>query len=83
MKITTKVLAGLIIAFCFLIGICAGVVLYECVDTFLKREGMPGGEVLILPLMAGLFFGGIWFRSMTRSIANEIRATYIQQTDGE
>lgn len=67
----------------FLTGICAGVILFECMDGLLKRKGTVGGEVLILPLMAGLFFGGIWIGTMFKSVAADIRAMYIQHTKGE
>lgn len=39
-------------------GFMSGIVLDLGIAALLNRNGMPGGEMLILPLMAGIFYLG-------------------------
>lgn len=49
-----------------LTGTLAGIAVKGSVDMMLARKGLPGGEILLIPLLMLTFWMGVWTNDLWR-----------------
>ena len=57
----------------FLGGVMSGLLLVYGMETWAQRDGLPGGEVLILPLIILLIYLGWQLGAMWREVREQLR----------
>ena len=57
----------------FLSGVMSGLLLVYGMEAWAQRDGLPGGEVLILPLIILLIYLGWQLGAMWREVREQLR----------
>lgn len=57
----------------FLSGVMSGLLLVYGMETWAQRDGLPGGEALILPLIILLIYLGWQLGAMWREVREQLR----------
>lgn len=57
----------------FLSGVMSGLMLVYGMETWVQRDGLPGGEALILPLIILLIYLGWQLGAMWREIREQLQ----------